>query len=73
MRNESETKMPKAKKSSTQPAPGKKPIQNLDRTPARDSQAGDFLTLQEIAMAARRNLSQSLWDTLCGGSDSETT
>ena len=24
-------------------------------------------------MAARRNLSQTLWDTLCGGSDSETT
>ena len=65
--------MPKTKKSSTQGARGREPIQNLDRTPARDSQVGDFLTLQEIAMAARRNLSQSLWDTLCGGSDSETT
>src|SRR5258706_14089420 len=52
-------RMAKTKKSSTQSAPVKEPIQNLDRAPARDSQVVDFLTLQEIAMAAPRILSQS--------------
>ena len=33
----------------------------------------DYLTIQEIAMAARRNLSPNVWDYLSGGSDSETT
>jgi len=49
------------------------PMKDLDRKPEREGLANDMLTLQEIAMAARRNLSQVLWDTLCGGSDSETT
>ncbi len=33
----------------------------------------EFATLQEIVLAARRNLSRELWDHLSGGSDSETT
>ncbi len=33
----------------------------------------DFITNQEIIMAARRNLSQDVWDYLSGGSESETT
>ena len=33
----------------------------------------EFATLQEIVLAARRNLSTGLWDHLSGGSDSETT
>lgn len=49
------------------------PVQDLDRRPARQDVAHDFLTLQEIAIAAQRNLSPVLWDTLCGGSDSETS
>jgi glycolate oxidase len=44
---------------------------DLDRKPARPS--ADFRTLQEIAITAQRNLSRMLWDTLCGGSDSEAT
>jgi isopentenyl diphosphate isomerase/L-lactate dehydrogenase-like FMN-dependent dehydrogenase len=32
-----------------------------------------FNSLQQIVMAARRNLSQELWDHLSGGADSETT
>jgi isopentenyl diphosphate isomerase/L-lactate dehydrogenase-like FMN-dependent dehydrogenase len=32
-----------------------------------------FVSLQEIVLAARRNLTQELWDHLSGGSDSETT
>ena len=55
------------------PAPGRQPMKDLDRKPEREGLAKDMLTLQEIAIAARRNLSQMLWDTLCGGSDSETT
>jgi isopentenyl diphosphate isomerase/L-lactate dehydrogenase-like FMN-dependent dehydrogenase len=57
----------------------KKPVKkagkqiDLDRKSEREELAKDMHTLQEIAMAARRNLSQTLWDTLCGGSDSETT
>ncbi|MCI3953475.1 MAG: alpha-hydroxy-acid oxidizing protein [Burkholderiales bacterium] len=35
--------------------------------------AANFVSLQEIVHAARRNLSQDLWDHLSGGSDSETT
>ena len=56
-------------------AVGKKaaPKIELDRKSEREELAKDMHTLQEIAMAARRNLSQMLWDTLCGGSDSETT
>jgi isopentenyl diphosphate isomerase/L-lactate dehydrogenase-like FMN-dependent dehydrogenase len=35
--------------------------------------AANFVSLQEIVFAARRNLTQELWDHLSGGSDSETT
>ena len=35
--------------------------------------AAGFVSLQEIVLAARRNLPQELWDHLSGGSDSETT
>jgi isopentenyl diphosphate isomerase/L-lactate dehydrogenase-like FMN-dependent dehydrogenase len=35
--------------------------------------AANFVSLQEIVHAARRNLSRDLWDHLSGGSDSETT
>ena len=34
---------------------------------------GDFATLQEIVVAAKRNLPPDLWTHLTGGSDSETT
>jgi glycolate oxidase len=33
----------------------------------------DFVTSQEIVMAARRNLTQNVWDYLTGGAESETT
>jgi len=33
----------------------------------------DFVTNQEIIMAARRNLNQNVWDYLTGGAESETT
>lgn len=45
----------------------------LTRKSERDGLAAGMMSLQEIAIAARRNLSQYYWDTLCGGSDSETT
>ena len=35
--------------------------------------AANFVSLQEIVLAARRNLPQALWDHLSGGADSETT
>jgi len=35
--------------------------------------AKNFVSLQEIVSAARRNLPQELWDHLSGGADSETT
>ncbi|HEX2829882.1 MAG TPA: alpha-hydroxy acid oxidase [Burkholderiales bacterium] len=47
------------------------PAVELDRKPAKPS--ADFKTLQEVAIVAQRNLSRMLWDTLCGGSDSEAT
>jgi glycolate oxidase len=43
------------------------------RRRARKPAAPEFQSLQEIVLAARRNLSQDLWDHLSGGSDSETT
>ncbi len=43
------------------------------RTRAPQSSAPDFVSLQEIVVAARRRLPQHLWDHLSGGSDSETT
>jgi glycolate oxidase len=38
-----------------------------------ESAAANFVSLQEIVMAARRNLPGYLWDHLSGGADSETT
>jgi len=35
--------------------------------------AVDFVTNQEIIVAARRNLTQNVWDYLTGGAESETT
>ena len=35
--------------------------------------AGDFVTNQEIIMAARRNLTDNVWHYLTGGAESETT
>jgi glycolate oxidase len=35
--------------------------------------AVDFVTNQEIIVAARRNLNQNVWDYLTGGAESETT
>ncbi len=35
--------------------------------------AENFVSLQEIVLTARKNLSQDLWDHLSGGADSETT
>ena len=67
--------MAKRKETSKQgkPAAGAGQMKDLERKSEREGLAKDMLTLQEIALAARRNLSQTLWDTLCGGSDSETT
>lgn len=45
----------------------------LTRTASREDHARVFNTLQEMVMHARNNLSRMQWDTLCGGSDSETT
>ena len=33
----------------------------------------DFVSNQEVIMAARRNLNQDVWDYLSGGAESETT
>jgi glycolate oxidase len=60
-------------KSGKQAAKKKPAPISLDRKSERDELAAGMMSLQEIAMAARRNLSQMFWDTLCGGSDSETT
>ncbi len=67
--------MAKRKKTSKQAGTGGTvgQMKDLERKSEREGLAKDMLTLQEIALAARRNLSQMLWDTLCGGSDSETT
>ncbi len=60
--------MAKAKKSA-----GKKQDVELTREASREDHARPFNTLQEMVMHARQNLSRFQWDTLCGGSDSETT
>jgi hypothetical protein len=56
-------------------AQGNDPNQLSERTrlDAKRKAADSFATLQEIVIAARRNLSRPLWDMLSGGSDSETT
>ena len=43
------------------------------RQRTRKSAPPEFLSLQEIALAARRKLTPDLWHHLSGGSDSETT
>jgi len=52
---------------------GKNQEVELTRGAGREDHARRFNTLQEMVMTARRNLSRFQWDTLCGGSDSETT
>lgn len=42
-------------------------------TMTREAAVEAFPTLQDIVLAARRNLPQELWDHLSGGSESETT
>jgi glycolate oxidase len=56
----------KPKGKATQEAPRKYP--KIDERAAEH-----FVSLQEIVLTARRNLSQDLWDHLSGGADSETT
>jgi isopentenyl diphosphate isomerase/L-lactate dehydrogenase-like FMN-dependent dehydrogenase len=51
----------------------KKKEVELTREASREDHARPFNTLQEMVMHARQNLSRFQWDTLCGGSDSETT
>jgi len=52
---------------------GTKQEVELTRSAGREDHARQFNTLQEMVMHARQNLSRFQWDTLCGGSDSETT
>lgn len=52
---------------------GKKQDVELTRDASREDHSRPFNTLQEMVMHARQNLSRFQWDTLCGGSDSETT
>ena len=52
---------------------GKKKDVELTRDASREDHSRPFNTLQEMVMHARQNLSRFQWDTLCGGSDSETT
>jgi glycolate oxidase len=52
-------------------APSPKPKPKLQMTAVTEK--GDFNTLQEIVVAAKRNLPPDLWTHLVGGSDSETT
>jgi glycolate oxidase len=54
---------------------GNDPSQLRDETrlEAKRAAAKQFATLQEIVIAARRNLSRGVWDMVSGGSDSETT
>jgi len=48
-------------------------VGDASRQAAQRALAATFQTLQEIVIAARRSLSQSVWDMLSGGSDSEAT
>jgi glycolate oxidase len=48
-------------------------LSDATRLQARRAAAQQFATLQEIVIAARRNLSRPVWDMVSGGSDSETT
>jgi len=61
----------KAKKRS--PAKKTKRAAPSRRARGKAGAAQDFVSLQEIILAARRKLPQHLWDHLSGGADSETT
>ena len=61
----------KAKKRS--PVKKAKRAAPAQRARGKASAAQDFVSLQEIVLAARRKLPQHLWDHLSGGADSETT
>jgi len=58
------------RKSTRNPHTRVHPAQRRARPPVAPP---DFVSLQEIVAAARRNLSQDLWNHLAGGADSETT
>ena len=45
----------------------------LTRTASREDHGREFKTLQEMVIHARNSLSRLQWDTLAGGSDSETS
>lgn len=62
------------KRARNKAAPGARRSAQQPKYPRIDERAAaSFMSLQEIVLAARRNLSQHLWDHLSGGSDSETT
>lgn len=48
-------------------------VSDAARLQAQAERAAGFVSLQEIVMAARRNLSRQSWDMLSGGSDAEVT
>ena len=52
---------------------GKPTEVELTRTASREDHTRQFNTLQEMVIHARQNLSHFQRDTLCGGSDSETS
>ena len=63
-----------AKKATNKAAPQAKRNGRQPKYPRIDERAAaNFVSLQEIVLAARRNLPRHLWDHLAGGSDSETT
>src|SRR3954465_202076 len=51
----------------------KHPVRRSVGKPAPAPASAEFLSLQEIVAAAKRNMSTDLWNHLAGGSDSETT
>ena len=53
--------------------PVKKAKRAVPSRPARAKAPQEFVSLQEIVLAARRKLPQDLWNHLSGGADSETT
>jgi glycolate oxidase len=48
-------------------------LTDASRLKSQRELAASFVSLQELVMQAKRNLSQSVWDMLSGGSDSEAT
>jgi len=62
-----------AKKAGTAAGKAKPDVEQRKYPRIDESAAANFVSLQEIVRAARRNLPQDLWDHLSGGSDSETT